>query len=45
MELEATVTDEPVAGDASTVDETVQDAMVDEMLVEEIAIDGMCGVY
>ncbi len=25
--------------------ETVEDLVVDELLVEEVSIDGMCGVY
>ncbi len=25
--------------------ETVDDELVDELLIEEISIDGMCGVY
>lgn len=35
-------TDEPV--DAA-VTETPADAVVEELLVEEVSIDGMCGVY
>jgi mycofactocin precursor len=25
--------------------EEIEDAVVDELLVEEVSIDGMCGVY
>ena len=25
--------------------ETIEDLVVDELLVEEVSIDGMCGVY
>ncbi len=31
--------------ETSTVDEDVAVDVVDEVLVEEISIDGMCGVY
>jgi mycofactocin precursor len=36
------MTDEPT----QTVDETTSDeAVVEDVLVEEVSIDGMCGVY
>ena len=35
-----TRTDEPVDGDTPT-----EDLVVEELLVEEVSIDGMCGVY
>ncbi len=28
-----------------TTPQTAEDAMVEETLVEEVSIDGMCGVY
>ncbi len=33
-----------VADDATDVEET-DDLVVEELLIEEISIDGMCGVY
>jgi mycofactocin precursor len=30
---------------ADTADDTGDDEIVDELLIEEISIDGMCGVY
>jgi len=39
-------TDETVAAaTAAGTDETAQPLLDDELLVEEISIDGMCGVY
>ena len=31
--------------DASSGDEIAEDAVEEELLIEEISIDGMCGVY
>jgi mycofactocin precursor len=50
MENESTLTDrtdEIVAADATldTADAAVVAEVVDELLIEEISIDGMCGVY
>ncbi|MGQ0844919.1 MAG: mycofactocin precursor MftA [Sporichthyaceae bacterium] len=28
-----------------TASETVEDVVVDDLLVEDVSIDGMCGVY
>jgi mycofactocin precursor len=33
---------EPIAADEGT---PAEDVVVDEVLVEEVSIDGMCGVY
>jgi len=39
-------TDHADSGDAETdVEESVEEFIEDELLVEEISIDGMCGVY
>ncbi len=42
-----TATDAPVDNDLvdAPVDDRNDDELVDELLVEEISIDGMCGVY
>ncbi|MEM9561421.1 MAG: mycofactocin precursor MftA [Actinomycetota bacterium] len=47
MELESTIDTELRTTEAPAVEaETGDDALVeDELLVEEISIDGMCGVY
>ena len=39
--------DEPTASTESTVSDTpaTPELIADELLVEEISIDGMCGVY
>ena len=37
--ISAPLTDAPVAP------ESEQDALVEDVLVEEVSIDGMCGVY
>lgn len=34
--------DDPTAPE---LDETVEEPVVEDMLVEEVSIDGMCGVY
>jgi len=41
--MSETVETEPRTDDA--VDEASGDLVVEELLVEEISIDGMCGVY
>jgi mycofactocin precursor len=42
--MTSTVTETPVADE--TVEQDGKDsAVLDELLVEEISIDGMCGVY
>jgi mycofactocin precursor len=33
------------AGATATIDDELDTELEDEMLVEEISIDGMCGVY
>lgn len=38
-------TDVLVAPETATVEATDTDGAVDELLIEEISIDGMCGVY
>lgn len=46
MEPSATAeTEELTAVDVSTADTPADEYVVDELLVEEISIDGMCGVY
>ncbi|HEY2298654.1 MAG TPA: mycofactocin precursor MftA [Jatrophihabitans sp.] len=35
------MTDEPV----QTAEESTDEALVEDVLVEEVSIDGMCGVY
>ncbi len=40
--VEDTVLDETIAG---TDDEFFDDGVDEELLVEEVSIDGMCGVY
>jgi mycofactocin precursor len=30
---------------ADAVDDTLQDGVLEDLLVEEVSIDGMCGVY
>ncbi len=48
MELEPTIDTElaPAQPSAEGAVESAEDALVeDELLVEEISIDGMCGVY
>ncbi len=37
--------EEQVAVDAEEVSEEVSEEDIDELLVEEVSIDGMCGVY
>ena len=37
--------DAPAATAAETADEVVEGLVDDELLVEEVSIDGMCGVY
>jgi mycofactocin precursor len=48
--MTSTVTETPVADETVETVETVEQdgkdsAVLDELLVEEISIDGMCGVY
>jgi mycofactocin precursor len=45
--MTSTVTETPVADETvETVEQDGKDsAVLDELLVEEISIDGMCGVY
>ncbi len=44
MELEPTIDTDPTPADSAV--EPADEALVeDELLVEEISIDGMCGVY
>jgi mycofactocin precursor len=43
-ETNATIT-EPVSPDPSTVPTGPDEVLTEELLVEEISIDGMCGVY
>lgn len=43
MEIEPTIV-EPVDDSTQDVDESTE-LIEDELLVEEISIDGMCGVY
>jgi mycofactocin precursor len=38
-------TDAPTAERAEVTDEAAEALVEDELLVEEISIDGMCGVY
>ena len=48
QEITATTTGTPVATDTDTPAAALADSAVlvaDELLVEEISIDGMCGVY
>ena len=48
MENESTLTDQTDGAVADTADGTVQaeaTEIVEELLIEEISIDGMCGVY
>ncbi len=33
------------APDAAPVDDAADEQLLDELLVEEVSIDGMCGVY
>ena len=40
MALEPVATEEPVESAAETTD-----VLVEDVLVEEVSIDGMCGVY
>ena len=43
---ENTTTDTAIDGDVETGGAAVEEQLVeDELLVEEISIDGMCGVY
>ncbi len=35
----------PQDADQATADQPAEDLLDDELLVEEISIDGMCGVY
>jgi mycofactocin precursor len=42
MDQETTVSSAPAAADNAPVDTT---ELVEELLIEEISIDGMCGVY
>jgi mycofactocin precursor len=34
-----------MADDTQVVDETQAESLVEDVLVEEVSIDGMCGVY
>jgi mycofactocin precursor len=34
-----------LASEASEASEATEDVVADEVLVEEVSIDGMCGVY
>ena len=43
--MEATVRAEPETEPASTRADPTSDLVEEELLVEEISIDGMCGVY
>jgi mycofactocin precursor len=46
MEFEPTVDTQADLGAAETVADTAEESLVEEeLLVEEISIDGMCGVY
>lgn len=46
MENESTLTDRDHSERADVADDVEQSAeVVDELLIEEISIDGMCGVY
>ncbi len=46
MEPSATAeTEELSAAPETSVDTSADDLIADELLVEEISIDGMCGVY
>ncbi len=42
MDQETTVSSAPAAADKAPTDQT---ELLDELLIEEISIDGMCGVY
>jgi mycofactocin precursor len=42
---ETTQTDAPAEFPADAADEAPAEALVEESLVEEVSIDGMCGVY
>ncbi|MHB1137647.1 MAG: mycofactocin precursor MftA [Microthrixaceae bacterium] len=43
--LEATATATDDAAPAPVVDTTTETLLEEELLVEEVSIDGMCGVY
>lgn len=43
MELDTTT--DTIPADADAIVDADQDLIEDELLVEEISIDGMCGVY
>lgn len=43
--VEATASDRTVESRADTLTTTADTFIDDELLVEEISIDGMCGVY
>ena len=36
---------EPVAVDAEPLDDAVEELIEEDLLVEDVSIDGMCGVY
>lgn len=43
--MDDTVTAQQDATEQATADQRVEELLDDELLVEEISIDGMCGVY
>ena len=43
--MDTTTTDTTTATPAAPADELLDGLLDDELLVEEISIDGMCGVY
>ena len=45
MAAELSEEPETASRDGVVVDELSDDLTIDELLVEEISIDGMCGVY
>ena len=45
MRNETTVVADPDARDAAPEPSPTADVLVEEVLVEDVSIDGMCGVY
>ena len=45
MQEQETLVDETHVGDTGTREGDEQAELVEELLIEEISIDGMCGVY
>jgi mycofactocin precursor len=43
--VEAAPTLVPVDGIDEEIDDVADDALLENLLVEEVSIDGMCGVY